>query len=158
MKWQVPNSCWYRFSLQQHVSHNKPGIADIDKGFYHEDNVHLILHDSQGFEPGEEANFNTVKRFIEERSKMPHLQDRLHAIWLVHTICHGTSILKHINFEDLHLCTYCWRSRGRDRSGENRGNGTWTWWDPQHTLMVVFHSNMRMQYLSLLYSQNMTTL
>ncbi|KAF8813132.1 hypothetical protein BYT27DRAFT_7131823 [Phlegmacium glaucopus] len=66
------------------VSHEGPGKADINRGFYYEDNTRFILHDSQGFEPGEDANFNLVKNFIEERSKMPP-KDRLHAIWICTT-------------------------------------------------------------------------
>jgi len=64
------------------VSHGDPGKADINLEFFHDENVHFILHDSQGFEPAEDANFNIVKCFIEERSKMPQLKDRLHAIWI----------------------------------------------------------------------------
>lgn len=68
-------------SFQQQVSHGDPGKADINLEFFHDENAHFILHDSQGFEPGEDANFNIVKGFIEERSRMPQLKDRLHAIW-----------------------------------------------------------------------------
>jgi len=68
------------------VSHKDPGKADINLEFSHKDNLHFILHDSQGFEPGEDANFNIVKRFIEERSRMPKLEDRLHAIWICTTV------------------------------------------------------------------------
>ena len=63
------------------VSHTTAGEADINVGFHPPDNVHLILHDSRGFEPGETKNFATVKSFIEERSREPHLKDKLHAIW-----------------------------------------------------------------------------
>jgi hypothetical protein len=41
------------------------------------------LHDSEGFEPGEDAKLNTVLNFIEERSKRPDLSERPHAIWWV---------------------------------------------------------------------------
>ncbi|KIK56303.1 hypothetical protein GYMLUDRAFT_248048 [Collybiopsis luxurians FD-317 M1] len=41
----------------------------------------FILHDSQGFEAGETQNFDTVKKFIDDRAQQPELKDRLHAIW-----------------------------------------------------------------------------
>ncbi|KAJ7826412.1 hypothetical protein B0H13DRAFT_2440642, partial [Mycena leptocephala] len=56
------------------------GKADIETGFCPENNVHFILHDSQGFEPGETENFKKVETFIESRSKMPEIKDRLHAL------------------------------------------------------------------------------
>ncbi len=68
---------------RKHISRDCPGKADIDVGFRHNDNDRFILHDSEGFEPGEDAKFNTVMDFIEERSKRPDLSERLHAIWWV---------------------------------------------------------------------------
>ena len=66
---------------QQQVSHRDPGAAEIDLEFCHPSNDRFVLHDSEGFEPGEEAKINVVKRFIEERNGMPLLKDKLHAIW-----------------------------------------------------------------------------
>jgi hypothetical protein len=68
-------------SPQQQVAHDGPGKANIDVGLYSNDNDRFILHDSEGFEPGEDAKLNTVKRFIENRSKTSQLKERLHAIW-----------------------------------------------------------------------------
>jgi hypothetical protein len=68
---------------QKHVSHGGPGKADINVGFRPNDNDRFILHDSEGFEPGEDAKFKTVMDFIDERSKKPDLGERLHAIWWV---------------------------------------------------------------------------
>ena len=45
-----------------------------------------MLHDSQGFEAGEVENFNKVKDFIDRRRNMPHVKDRLHAVWYVSCI------------------------------------------------------------------------
>jgi hypothetical protein len=67
-------------ALQQ-VSHDGPGKANIDAEFRHPNNDKIILHDSEGFEPGEVAKFDTVKRFIEGREQMAELKDKLHAIW-----------------------------------------------------------------------------
>ncbi|KIL65053.1 hypothetical protein M378DRAFT_162624 [Amanita muscaria Koide BX008] len=54
----------------------------INKAFGLEKDLAVFLHDSEGFEPGQDAKFNTVKRFIEERdrSEVPQ-KDRLHVIW-----------------------------------------------------------------------------
>jgi len=65
------------------VSHDRPGEADINTEIHHSSNDRFILHDSKGFEPGEGANLNIVKRFIEERTQSEMSPDaRLHVIWI----------------------------------------------------------------------------
>ncbi|KAI0317601.1 hypothetical protein OF83DRAFT_123205 [Amylostereum chailletii] len=59
-----------------------PGDHDIDKELKSDKNHGFVLHDSKGFESGEEENLNTVLAFIKRRSEMLALHDRLHAIWL----------------------------------------------------------------------------
>ncbi|KAJ6453983.1 hypothetical protein C8R45DRAFT_944902 [Mycena sanguinolenta] len=59
------------------VSHRTPGVHDIEPF-----NDRIIIHDSQGFEPGEEENIQTVSDFIRRRSNMPALADQLHPIWV----------------------------------------------------------------------------
>ncbi|KIJ61905.1 hypothetical protein HYDPIDRAFT_67984, partial [Hydnomerulius pinastri MD-312] len=56
------------------------GKATIEKEFKSDQNGRFVLHDSQGFEPGETKNWDTVKTFIQERDKQPELKDKLHAI------------------------------------------------------------------------------
>ncbi|KAJ7289333.1 hypothetical protein C8J57DRAFT_1706206 [Mycena rebaudengoi] len=68
------------------VSHNAPGKAEIDRELSPEGNVHFILHDSEGFEPGDEVKFQAVRRFIERRKELPELKNRLHAIWVCITV------------------------------------------------------------------------
>jgi len=63
------------------VSHKTPGEHDIDKPLIFPENDRIIIHDPKGFEAGEETNVQKVLDFIERRSKMPTLGDRLHAIW-----------------------------------------------------------------------------
>lgn len=46
-------------------------------------NSALVIHDSCGFEAGEENNLNEVKSFIVYRSEMPSLQEQLHCIWYI---------------------------------------------------------------------------
>lgn len=40
-----------------------------------------MVHDSLGFEAGDERNLETVKDFVDRRQAMPDLKDQLHAIW-----------------------------------------------------------------------------
>jgi len=69
------------------VSHRKPGEADIEREFFSEQNEYFVLHDSKGFEPGDNAAFDTVSQFINKRSKKDRvedqvpLKDQIHAIW-----------------------------------------------------------------------------
>jgi hypothetical protein len=62
------------------VAHGKAGVSDINHEIIPPDNEHFVLHDSQGFEPGEEDNFQIVRNFIESRGTMPDIKDKIHAI------------------------------------------------------------------------------
>ncbi|KAH9054706.1 hypothetical protein EDB87DRAFT_1825086 [Lactarius vividus] len=66
-----------------HVEENKPGEADIQQEFVSPDNQFFVLHDSKGFEPGDLSNFETVRKFIRQRSgpEVP-LGERIHGLWL----------------------------------------------------------------------------
>ncbi|KAF8064235.1 hypothetical protein FPV67DRAFT_1671980 [Lyophyllum atratum] len=64
------------------VSHRTPGVHDIEKALKFPENDRIIIHDSKGFESGEEANLQKVLDFIKRRSTMPALRDQLHAIWV----------------------------------------------------------------------------
>lgn len=70
------------FGVEALVSHNKAGEADIDYEFISPQNERFVFHDSKGFEPGERDNLEMVQGFIERRSNIPALKDRLHAVWL----------------------------------------------------------------------------
>ncbi|KAG1810388.1 uncharacterized protein HD556DRAFT_49062 [Suillus plorans] len=63
------------------VAHDKPGQADINKEFISLRNNKFVLHDSKGFEPGDEDNLKKVQDFIDRRREMPP-EDQLHAVWL----------------------------------------------------------------------------
>ncbi|KAG1841626.1 hypothetical protein C8R48DRAFT_781338 [Suillus tomentosus] len=47
------------------VAHDKPGDANIDDEVILPQNDRFVLHDSKGFEPGDEDNLKTVRDFIE---------------------------------------------------------------------------------------------
>jgi predicted GTPase len=64
------------------VSEFKAGVSDINTEIISGDNDQFVLHDSQGFEPGEDDNLEIVKNFIQSRSAMPDIKDNIHAIWL----------------------------------------------------------------------------
>ncbi|KAG2126214.1 hypothetical protein DEU56DRAFT_892029 [Suillus clintonianus] len=64
------------------TSHDRPGEANIDTEFISKQNDRFVLHDSKGFEPGEEGNLTVVQDFIQRRRSQPALKDQLHAIWL----------------------------------------------------------------------------
>ena len=65
----------------QHTSENTRGGADIDREFISPTNVRFVVHDSLGFESGDERNMEVVKDFVARRKAMPRLEDQLHAIW-----------------------------------------------------------------------------
>ncbi|KAI6163975.1 hypothetical protein EDD17DRAFT_1808053 [Pisolithus thermaeus] len=79
------------------VANDQPGKAQIGNGLISSQNDRFILHDSQGFEPGEGRNYDIVKSFIEAKKKEPHIKDRLHAVWFcfpVPIIDHGERLLE----------------------------------------------------------------
>ncbi|KAF8447438.1 hypothetical protein L210DRAFT_3641382 [Boletus edulis BED1] len=65
-----------------HTSEAERGIADIDREFISSTNKRFVVHDSLGFESGDEGNMKIVKDFVARRNAMPELKDQLHAIWL----------------------------------------------------------------------------
>ena len=65
-------------------------------------NKHFILHDSNGFEPGDLVNYNLVRDFILERSKSTNRDNRIHGIWCV--LAHLYSMFASL-ITTLRLCT-----------------------------------------------------
>ncbi|KAG2126191.1 hypothetical protein BD769DRAFT_1668628 [Suillus cothurnatus] len=64
------------------ASHDKPGEAGIDDEFISPENDRFVLHDSKGFEPGDEHNLEIVRDFIDRRRNMSTPEHQLHAVWL----------------------------------------------------------------------------
>jgi len=59
------------------------GDANIKKAFTSDENKSFLVHDSQGFEPGDTTTYNIMRDFIKERCHDGcHHKDRLHAVWL----------------------------------------------------------------------------
>ncbi|KAF7368401.1 G domain-containing protein [Mycena venus] len=70
-------------------------VKDINREFVLPNNDRLVLHDSQGFSHGDGQNFETVLKFIKDRSKRPKLEERLHIIGLCIEIpVYGGSLFK----------------------------------------------------------------
>lgn len=63
-------------------AHDKRGKANIEKPLVSKRNKRFILHDSLGFEPGENSNIAVVQSFIERRKNHEDVKEQLHAIWL----------------------------------------------------------------------------
>ena len=59
----------------------EPGEADIEAEFTSPENNLLVLHDSKGFEAGNENTFNAVNTFIRRRRRESHPKEQLHAVW-----------------------------------------------------------------------------
>ncbi|KAH9045187.1 hypothetical protein EDB85DRAFT_2270240 [Lactarius pseudohatsudake] len=79
-----------------HVEDYKPGRADIQDEFVSAENPYFVLHDSKGFEPGDLANFEIVRDFLQQRSgpELP-LSDRIHGLWLcIETPLAGARVLE----------------------------------------------------------------
>lgn len=71
----------HAFGVTEAVSaHYRPGEANIETELTSPENTLFVLHDSKGFEPGEDTNYEAAKRFILSRRSGP-LKDRLHAVW-----------------------------------------------------------------------------
>jgi hypothetical protein len=73
-------------------------------------NQYFVLHDSQGFEPGDLSNFETVSKFVQERSgpELP-LCERIHGLWCVKVLLSSTDVL----FTVIRLCTETPTAGGR---------------------------------------------
>jgi len=62
-------------------SHQRRGRSNIEDELFSPNNDRFIVHDSEGFEPGELKNFKIVKDFIDKRNREEHIKDRVHAVW-----------------------------------------------------------------------------
>ena len=89
------------------MSEYTPGEASIDQEFVSDENKYFVLHDSKGFEPGNNTNFELAVRFLRERHDKRLLKDRLHAIWYATFSAFGPE------FSVPRLCTETPRAGGR---------------------------------------------
>ncbi|KAJ7866354.1 hypothetical protein B0H13DRAFT_2281467 [Mycena leptocephala] len=80
----------YAFGVTTTISAESRGVCKIDDELVSEQNPLFVLHDSMGFEHGQEENLKEAKQFLERRSgsRVP-IHDRVHAIWLCIQIPHA---------------------------------------------------------------------
>ncbi|KIL61356.1 hypothetical protein M378DRAFT_180096 [Amanita muscaria Koide BX008] len=52
-------------------------------------NEYLVVHDSEGYEPGDPRKFEVIKKFITKRCNAKNFSEKLHAVWLCITIPFG---------------------------------------------------------------------
>jgi hypothetical protein len=67
--------------MQTVSSDRKRGLHDIRQELVHENRRDLIIHDSRGFEAGDESQIHEVEKFVREKSSRTRIEDRLHVIW-----------------------------------------------------------------------------
>ncbi|KAF8433788.1 hypothetical protein L210DRAFT_3486005 [Boletus edulis BED1] len=65
-----------------HTSQTARGAANINQEFIATTNDRFVVHDSLGFESGDDRNMGIVKDFVSRRKAMPQLKDQLHTVWL----------------------------------------------------------------------------
>lgn len=69
----------------------------------------MVAHDSEGFEAGTSNEVDVVKKFIERRSKMENVNERLHLVWFV-TVISPSDISVSLYFV---LSRYCMEMNSR---------------------------------------------
>jgi len=75
-------SSWLNIQLTLQLSSGrKPGEPDINIEYSSAENKSFVLHDSNGFEPGDADNFDTVMKFLNDRKAKPDIKDQVHAVW-----------------------------------------------------------------------------
>src|SRR6266702_3518474 len=96
--------------MLQKVSHLETGESNIEKEYVSPRNRQFVLHDSNGFEPGDLVKYEIVCKFILGRlSQGIPPEDRVHGIWCEYFSCifTGTSLTT------IRLCTETPPARGR---------------------------------------------
>ena len=63
------------------IQQTQAGTAKINDEFTSPINKDVIIHDSEGYEPGDKEKFDVLEKFITKRSNPEPINERLHAIW-----------------------------------------------------------------------------
>ncbi|KAF8814402.1 hypothetical protein BYT27DRAFT_6334268 [Phlegmacium glaucopus] len=76
------------------VAHGRVGTADINREYTSLANPRFILHDSKGFEPGDDGTWRIVEKFLKERQELD-LPNKIHALWFcIETPLPGSRLLQ----------------------------------------------------------------
>ena len=67
-------------STQRH-EHDKREYMNIETQLFSKSNDRFVLHNSRGFEPGENNDLSDVKAFIAHRKDHEDVKEQLHAVW-----------------------------------------------------------------------------
>ncbi|KAG1802477.1 GTP-binding protein [Suillus variegatus] len=78
---EIYNSAGEKIDLAVLTPSRERGLHNIENEMVFKSNPGFIFHDSCGFEPGGESEFEKVKAFITDRSKETKITNRLHVIW-----------------------------------------------------------------------------
>ena len=100
----------------QEVCHDDAGKADIEQEFTSKNDERFILHDSQGYEPGNYKVCEILDKFIKERgpdSKRP-IAEKIDVIWYVVNKW-ITVKLNEDPKKAIDHCAICWQSAYRKR-------------------------------------------
>ncbi|KAI5988298.1 hypothetical protein F5J12DRAFT_728156 [Pisolithus orientalis] len=73
--------CHYMKLNGAHIKLVQRGVHIIEDELVFQSNQQFVFHDSCGFEAGEEAEFDKMKKFVTEHAKATKLEKRIHAIW-----------------------------------------------------------------------------
>ena len=65
----------------QLLEHDKWREANIETPLYSKPNERFVLHDSKGFEPGENDPLFSIKSFIERQKTHEDIREQLHVVW-----------------------------------------------------------------------------
>ncbi len=63
------------------ISERERGIHNVEEEIKHNGRPDLIIHDSGGFEAGDESQMHAIRNFVKEKSSRIRIEERLHVIW-----------------------------------------------------------------------------
>jgi hypothetical protein len=68
--------------LTKAVSQYEVGKADIGTELTSDENQFIVVHESEGYKPGDTETFDIVSKFLRDQ-RHPYLpfKDQLHAVW-----------------------------------------------------------------------------
>lgn len=83
------------------VEDHRAGRATIEREITSPYNDHFVVHDSEGYEPGDAGKFEIVRNFIAERCSRQNFAERIHAVWLCITTPFASSRIFEIGDEEI---------------------------------------------------------
>lgn len=78
------------------ISKREPGIHNVEDEIKHKCRPDLIIHDSGGFEAGDESQMQAVSNFVKVKSSPVRIEERLHVIWYVSSSLLGSLLIRYL--------------------------------------------------------------